>query len=395
MKVAFVCPDGHSILLFCKGILKALRDAVEAEVSVLCSPGRYQKDIEALGVACIPVECYRFLSPVKDAQYLIALFRTFRREQFDLVIAFSTKPNIYATVAARLAGVRRVVVHVVGLGSAFSQTSNLKGRCMRFMFLQLYHLAFRLCSKAWFTNGNDLRYFLDLKMMSKSKAVLTRNYLNIDRFAPDSIDRDKISELKRELRIGDGERVVVMVARMIWQKGIREFAEAAELLKAEYPHIRFLLIAPLETGSPGAVPEDYIIEKEKTANLKWLGFREDLKNIYAMSDLAVLPSYYKEGGYPLGLLEPMALGKPVISSDSIDCCGPVEDGKNGFIVPARNSKALATAIASIFQDEKKRVSFGNYSRMKIEKEFDERDVIREAFDKLGLLDLPLLSSTCL
>lgn len=385
MKIAFVCPDGHSIMLFCTGILKTLKDIADAEVYVLCAPGPYRKDIEALGVTCVHVDCYRFISPVRDCRYFLSLYRVFRREQFDLVINFSTKPNIYGTPAAWLAGVKKVVVHVVGLGSAFSQAVNAKGRIVKQIFVRLYHLTFRLGTKVWFTNKNDLEYFLQRHMIDRDKAVLTRNYLNIDKFSPGSVSAAELLELKQELRIAEGERVVVMVARMIWPKGIREYAEAAELLKDRHPHIRFFLVAPLEIGSPDAVPESYIAEKEKTANLKWLGFRDEVKKIYALADLAVLPSYYKEGGYPLGLLEPMAMGKPVITADCIDCRGAVENGKNGLLVPARDSKALAEAILTIVEDKTKADSYGQYSRLKIETEFDEKKVIAQAFRDIGFV----------
>ncbi len=125
-------------------------------------------------------------------------------------------------------------------------------------------------------------------------------------------------------------------------------------------------------------------EKEKTSHLKWLGFRSDVKRIYALSDLAVLPSYYKEGGYPRALLEPMAMGKPVITTDIPDCKGTVEEGRNGFLVPAKDAKALAKAIENLILDEHMLKKFGEYSRVKAEREFDEKKIVPQALLQLGI-----------
>ena len=120
-----------------------------------------------------------------------------------------------------------------------------------------------------------------------------------------------VAAARRELNLDSGDRVVIMVARMIWSKGIREFVEAAAQLVAKHPRWRFLLIAPTEPGNPDGVPASYVEENAERANLAWLRYRNDLRPYYSMADIAVLPSFYREGGQPRGLLEAMALGKPV------------------------------------------------------------------------------------
>jgi N,N'-diacetylbacillosaminyl-diphospho-undecaprenol alpha-1,3-N-acetylgalactosaminyltransferase len=249
----------------------------------------------------------------------------------------------------------------------------------------MYAVACRLNDGVWFTNRNDLAYFRDHGLVYADRAVLTRNYLDTDAYAPDVVPADDVAALREELGLAAGARVVVMVARMIWSKGIREFAEAAERLRATHPHTAFLLVAPLEDGHFDAVPEGYIRSKERTANVRWLGFRRDVKRIYALSDLAVLPSYYKEGGYPRALLEPMSMGKPIITTDSVDCREPVEPGRNGYLVPVRDSAALADAIARLLDDDDCRIAFGTYSREKAVREFEERIIVRTALEALDVL----------
>lgn len=383
MKAVIVIPDGLSVLLFCKGIIKALKENNPGiKVAVVCCDGIYKKDIEGMEVKSISLDMCRFVNPWKDFIYIVLLCRIFKREKFDLAINFSTKPNIYGTIAARLTGIRKVVSHVVGLGSTFLPVRGLKEKLLQSFLLQLYKIACSLSYKVWFTNQNDLSYFIAKHIVPLEKAVLTKNYLDTDYYSSLTVDNKELSELRRELDINDQDKVVVMVARMIWPKGIKEFAEAAEFLKDRYPYLKFLLIAPLEDESTYAVPASYIHNKEKVSNLRWLGFRKDVKNIYALSDLAVLPSYYREGGFPRVVIEAMAMGKPVIAADTPDCRGAVENGKNGYLVPVKHSKALADAIEILINDDEKRKEFGAYSRFKAVKEFDEKMIIEKVIKEL-------------
>lgn len=125
-----------------------------------------------------------------------------------------------------------------------------------------------------------------------------------------------------------------------------------------------------------------IRENEKFDNFKWLGFRKDVRELYALSDLAVYPSFYREGGYPKGLTEPMSMGKPLVTTDSVHCRGTVDDGKNGYIVPIKDSKAFAKAIREIICDEAKLQEFGKNSRMKALNEFDEKKIVRELIQEI-------------
>ena len=384
MNIALVCPDGLSIILFCKGIIRALQSIPSARVFVMCEAGTHEQEIAALGVSCISVPMYRWLSPWEDFKYCWRLWREMRCCKCELVLNFATKPNIFGTFAGKFAGARLNYLHVVGLGAGFESRSNFRGKVMRWMFFRLYRLACQWSNKVWFTNKQDRLFFIDRGLISDKNTVLSRNYLDTDEYAIELISDQRKNEARSLCRLADGEKMVIMVARMIWQKGIREFAEAAELLRDTHPKLKFILVAPLETGSQDAVPEAYVREKEKSANLKWLGFQNDVKCLYAIADLAVLPTYYKEGGYPRALLEPMAMGKPVITTTSEDCRGTIEEGKNGFLVPIQDSQALTAAIAQVMSDDELREKLGAYSRVKAVRDFDERSIVLNALRELGL-----------
>ncbi len=382
MNIALVCPDDLSIVLFCKGIIKELKSVKDSEVYVICSAGDYRQELTNLGVHVQDVDIDRYTSFSKDLIYLFGLYRVFRSKRFDLVLTFSTKANIYGTIAAAMAGARKIAIHVVGLGGVFTLPPGFKTKLKQFVFLLLYRVSCFLSDRVWFTNPNDMSFFIRKKIVSTQKTILTRNYLDTDFYSPSMVSDRVIADLKRELGIGENDKTVMMVARMIWSKGIREYAEAAELISSKRTDVTFVLVAPLEPGNPDFVPESYIREMEKKARLKWLGFRNDIRELYAVSDLAVAPTYYKEGGYPRSLLEPMSMGKPLISADSIDCKSAVEEGQNGYLVPIRDSKALAKSIEDLIDNPEKMKRFGSYSRLKAKEKFDERKIVQYAVARL-------------
>jgi N,N'-diacetylbacillosaminyl-diphospho-undecaprenol alpha-1,3-N-acetylgalactosaminyltransferase len=383
-KIALICPDGLSVVLFCKGIIKSLNSISGAEVHIICDVGSYREDIESLGAVVVPLDIYRFLNLSKDLKYTQRLWQQFRSQKYDVVFNFSTKPNIYGTIAAKCAGTPTILSHVVGRGSAFEDRSDIKGRILRWVVALLYKLIGSWNQSVWFTNTNDLRYFIEGGLIQEKKTVISRNYLDVHEYSIKEISKDRLDTAQNLCKLKDGEDVVVMVARMIWAKGIREFTDAAIKMRGSHPNLKFVLIAPLEEGSYGAVPEAHVREVERSANFIWLGFQKDVKALYAISDIAVLPSYYKEGGYPRALLEPMAMGKPLITTDTDGCRGAVEDGVNGYLIPAQDADSLANKIARIMNDKVLMEEMGKCSYTKALAEFDEKKIVPDALHRLGL-----------
>jgi len=385
MKIAFIAPDGLSVVLFCKTILKTLKSIPNAEVIVICDAGDYGQEIECLGVKCVNIAAYRFFSITEDLKYLWKLKSFFSEHKVDIVFTFCTKQNIYGTLGAVIARVPKVYSHVVGLGIAFLADKDLKGKIISGFTSVLYKLVGKVAKKIWFTNKNDLAFFLDNKFIDANKIVLTPNYLDVSDYKLDTISDEDIQEAKELCKISPNEILIIMVARLIWAKGIKEFVETAINLHKSRPEIKFILVAPEESGSFGAVPTEYVLEAEGKANFMWLGFQRKVKPIYAIANLAVLPTFYKEGGYPRALLEPMAMGKPVITTDSEDCRGAIEDGRNGYLIPIRNSKALEDAIIKILGNETIIKEFGAYSRVKAVRDFDESTIVPEALRQMELV----------
>lgn len=384
MRIALVCPDDLSVLLYCKSLTKALRTDRANTIFTISPVTDYQKEIQAMDATHIAVEMSRYINPLADFKYLTTLYNIFSRERIDVVLNWTTKPNLYGPLAARLAGVQQVIFAVRGMGSAFLAATGAKDRLVKVLVSALYRLASSAADKVWFTNAGDLEYFVSRGLVTAEKTLLTKNSINLEDFSQTAISPERVEDLRQELGLNHDHQVIIMVARMVWSKGVRELVEAAESLKEKLPKVVFLLVGPREKGSPDLIPAEFLRDAEKRAHLRWLGFRKDVKELYALADLAVLPSYYKEGGYPRALLEPMAQGKPVIAADLPDCRGPVEDGRNGYLVPPRDSQALAQAIAHIMGDVELRQQFGQYSRQKIEREFDDQLVVARLIAELQL-----------
>jgi len=389
MKVAVISPDDLSTVLFCKGIVDTLKkmDGIEPILisDVFGEDGYYKNILKTWDVKFFPVKGTRYVNPVVDLQYMNSIYRIIKKEKVDAIINNCTKQNIYGSIVGNFANVDKILCSVWGRGSLFSENNkSIKEHLVKLVLIQLYKKAFHISSKVWFTNQNDLDYFITKKLVDKRKVILTKNYVNTDDYVPCALPLEKAANLRNELHMKDGDKLVVMVGRLIWAKGVREFVEASQLLKAKMPWLKFVFVGPSENGISDAVPESYLKESEKLGNFIWTGFRKDVKDIYALADLAVLPSYYKEGGYPRALTEPMAMGKPVIAADSPDCRGPVEHGKNGYLIPIRNSHALADAITSIMSDDCKRRNFGEYSRIKAVNEFDEKVIVKQVINNFLL-----------
>lgn len=386
-KLCFVCPDDLSTLIFAKSFGAVLRGRSDFEFHTISKGTIFEKELQAIGSKHIYIKMERFIDPLADLRFFRDLTKIMKENKYDVVVTFTTKPNIFAALAAWVVGVPIIAIAVRGLGRVYAYSQAPKEKLLRIIVSTMLRFSFKVSNLAWFTNVEDMRFCVRNQMVPQHKAFLTRNAVNIREFSMDSVAHGKLDALRAEIGIAKSDNVVVMVARMIWSKGIREFAEASEILNEKFPHLKFLLVAPLEENSPHAVPLKFIKEVESRTNLIWLEFRKDIRDIYALADLAVLPSYYKEGGYPRALLEPMAMAKPVIGADTPDCRAPVEHGINGFLVPPRNSRMLAQRIEEIIVNEAMAKNFGRCSRQIVESKYDDNLVAREVLNHIFKAEL--------
>lgn len=328
------------------------------------------------------VKTYRFFSPFHDLKYLFAIFRILHNEHFDMVINIATKPIIIGSIAARLARIEKIVCFSWGLGLVFEKTKNIWNILLKNITSILYRYSFKVSQKVWFTNKVDLDYLISKKLIDPDKTFLTKGWINTEQFSSSSVLKNKAKILKKELGYIENDKIVIMVARMSWAKGVKQFCQSSDILGNEYPNVKFLLVGQEDIGSRDSVPASFLNRYEKHENFTWLGYRIDIKELYTISYLAVFPSYYRESGWPAGIKEPMAMGKPVITTDSEHCSCAIENGVSGLLVPAKDSVALADAIKKIVNDEKLASDLGKKSREKAVNEMDEHLIMNQVIKSI-------------
>ena len=394
MKIAFVAPNYTTISLFFSALVKKLIVSGNT-VYVFAADDSYFKEVEQLGATCIPVKLKRFISPVSDIILLRTLSSHFKKEEFDLVSNFSVKANIFGSMAARLAGVPQITAMVLGAGVVFHGGPGIKIKIIRAIVTFLYKISFKVCNRICFVNEDDLSLFVAKKIVNTNKAILIPSGIGVDltRFSIESFNKERLNKLKIKLGLESDSLVVLMpVARLIWSKGVKEFINAAEILSSDYPPVKFVLLGQIEKKGIGRgignVPQHYLedkLHKKAGINLTHLGFRKDVHDIMAISDIIVLPSYYGEG-LPQSLIEGLSLAKPIVTTNHVGCRLAVDHGVNGFLVPPKNESALVSAISVLIENDTLRQFFGKNSRHKAIEKFNKNTIIKKIITELYLLN---------
>lgn len=311
------------------------------------------------------------LNPFKELTTIRNVYKVIKPLKLDILQNFMAKPNIYGSIAGHLAKVPMIINTVTGLGS-FYVSRTKKSNSIRIVIEKLYREANKKVDFVIFQNSDDMNYFMGKKLVEQKKALLIKSSgINTQVFSMENIESVKIDALKRDLNI-DNKLVVLMVARAIWHKGIREYYEAASLIKKEYDHVTFILIGDTDRGNHSCANTEFL----QGGDVLWLGHRDDIKELTALSDIYVLPSYYGEG-VPRTLLEAASMSKAIVTTDNVGCREVVDDGQNGFLVTIKDSDALAGAIKKLIRDKHLRTEMGLKSRIKALKEFDVNIVVEK------------------
>lgn len=306
----------------------------------------------------------RSLNPLRELALLRWLVKLFRDERPALVHGFTIKCAVYGALAARVSGVPARVSAVAGMGYVFTST-DAKARLLRLPVRALMRLAL---------NGGNARLILqnpdDVALFERARLVdparirlIPGSGVDCVRFAPSS-PRGR----------HDGRFRVVLPARLLWDKGLAEYVEAARQLRAQGRAIDFLLAGTPDPGNPAAVPEATVQGWVDEGLVQWLGHVDDMPALFDSVDAVVLPSYRE--GLPKGLIEAAACGLPLVTTDVPGCREVVADGESGLLVQVRDAGALATAIARLQDDPMLARRLGDAARARALAEFDERIVIQ-------------------
>jgi len=345
---------------FRSGLIRSLVGAGHEVTTVAPDPGGIRID-----GARIPHRTFRMersgTNPVKDLACLRDLARIIREERPHIFFSFTIKPNIYGSIACALSRVP-AVPNVSGLGTTFLGSSVFR-RAVSLM----YRVAFARAKAVFFQNPDDRDLFLSLKIVKPGQAlVLPGSGIDPSGFTP--------SPLPRQLRF-------LMIGRLLGDKGIREFVQAARKLRAALPEATFSILGELDQGNPTAVGEAELAEWIAEGSIQYLGCTEDVRPFIADSAAVVLPSYRE--GLPRTLLEGAAMGRPLIATDVPGCRQVVRDGITGFLCRARSADSLAEAMMRFaLAPHDERVAMGKRARTMVEDEFDEALVVRAYLDAM-------------
>ena len=370
--VAIVANADEQLFRFRAPLVRALIDQ-GVRVHAIAPPGPYIQKIESLGANFVPWHLSRRgYNPFVELTAVLSLVGVYRRLQPQLVQHFTVKPNVYGALAARLAGVPVVVGGVTGLGYLFTPGSEGR-RVMRMAVTSLYRTAAMLSQRITFQNQDDIDLLMRSGGLPPNKGLLIPggSGVDLDAFSASAVDPDERARLRASLAIRDEARVVLLAARMLYDKGIEEFVDAARIVRQRTPEAHFLLAGAVDSGSRGAVPRQALDAWTQEGSVRYLGHREDMTALMAISDIVALPSYYREG-IPRVLLEAAAMGRPIVATDMPGIREAVRHDVNGLLVPPRDKSALAEAIAKLLDDADLRTRLGQAGRPKAEREFDDR-----------------------
>ena len=315
-------------------------------------------------------------NPLADLSLLKQYKSIFEKEKPEVVLNFTIKPVIYASIAAKQLGIP-VINNIAGLGTLFNQTTWVTK-----VAVELYKYSQKNIQYIFFQNQDDVELFKNLHILkNQSYSRLPGSGVDTERFKPS--DRDSILPLHGNRSDGSEQEVnFLLFGRMLWDKGIKEYVDSARELKKNNPNANFWVLGLLDFENPTAIKSEDMQQWIEEGIIDYLGKTDRVEDYIHQADCIVYPSYYREG-VPRSLLESAAMGKPIITTENVGCKEVVVEGENGYKVAPKNTEALTQAMQnfiSLGKDEK--LLMGSNSRKFAETTFDEKFVIEAYIEKI-------------
>ncbi len=337
------------------------------EVVALAPRDEYTRRIVSAGVTYRSIHIDpRGTNPVRELAALLAFIRIYRRLKPVAVLQYTIKPNLYGSIAARVLGIS-AVNNVTGLGAAFESTGPFRG-----VIEALYRFAFRRVEQIFFQNPDDLRLFVQRRLVApRHAALLPGSGVDLAHFSP----RPR----------GAGGFTFLFIGRLLKAKGVEELVAAAHIVRARLPGTRIVLLGKRDDDDPRSADPRILDAAASVGTIELAGTVDDVRPSIAAADCVVLPSYYREG-IPRSLLEAAAMGRPLIAADSIGTREPVRNGANGYHCRPRDHRDLADKMVAMAElSEGARIAMGTASRRIAEDRFDERIVIAKYLQTIDRL----------
>lgn len=361
-KIMLIVPYAKYYLNFYWDLIESLVQDGHRVTAVAPDTGA-ESALAAIGVRFIQAPIKNTgLNPCYDIRSVFYLTRILRNERPDIICCYSIKPILYGSLAARITRSKRLYATVTGLGYLFTGRT-WKQRLLLPFVTSFYRFAFQQCEGAFFENPDDMRLFKQLGLIKRDNTtIINGSGVNLDKF---SMTATRPIQPRVPLTF-------ILIARMIKDKGIYEYVEAARILKAKYPDVHVCLLGPFDSN-PSSINKSQITKWMEEGVVSYLGEAVDVRPYLRNSNIFVLPSYRE--GTPKSTLEAMAMGLPIITTDVPGCRETVIQGFNGLIVPVKNGGALAAAMERFILNPQMAEVMGANSRELAASKYDVRKVI--------------------
>ena len=361
-KLLMIVNEDRFFLSHRKEIALAAQDA-GWDVTIVCKDTGRRQEVEALGLKVLELP----INPTgmnlgQELRTLWFLYLLYRKNRDAVVHHVGLKNILWGGLAAKLTGVRGVVNAVSGLGAIFS--GNMMGITAKGILTVMKFSNRRKRVKVIFQNQEDRNLFLRHGVATESQAEFIKG------------SGVNLNEFKYVVEPEDEMLKVIFTARMVKEKGVIEVIEAAEKLRKDYEgRLEFWLCGRLAANAD-AISKEELERRCDGRYIKWLDYQKDIKKKLEQCHIMAFPSYYREG-LPKSLIDACAVGRPIVTTNSVGCKDVVDDGVNGFLIPVKDSKALAEKLRILIEDKELRVRMGKASRAKAEQEFDLEKVIKK------------------
>lgn len=363
-----------SLVLFRLPLIEQLQAAGHRVVVGARQSEFRSSDIESLhkrGVEIFNIDITRHsIGPITNLRTLFSMRRALKKANCDVLIPYTLVPVIFGTLAAKVAGYRHVVPMITGLGSMFiGRPKGLKQRVVRWIVHRLYKIALVFSDVVYFQNQDDPRDLMRLGILPPDKEITIINGSGVDTayFAqslPPAVP---------------GKTRFLMTGRLLRDKGVVEYSEATRELSSAYPNTTFSLVGPLDSN-PSSISEAELRSWTWIEHIAWL---DDVRPALNKCDVFVLPSYRE--GTPRSVLEAMAIGRPIVTTDAPGCRETVIEGENGYLIPVGDAAALFEAMERFVADPKLIARMGHESRKLVERKYDSKIVYRAMVNHIGNL----------
>lgn len=365
MKIIISINTSWNIFNFRLGLIKALQ-AKEHQILAVAPSDDYVSLLEQEGVECYSINLNSKGTNIKEDLKLIrSYYNLFKELKPDLILSYTIKPNIYGNYAAKALGIS-VINNISGLGTLF-----IKKNLSTLIAYGLYKTAFLKSDWVFFQNSEDQKLFQKKNLINPEKtSIIPGSGVNIEKFKTN--------------RVENSGQAILFVGRLIGDKGIREFIEAAKLLIKENSNLRFKIVGELGYNNKTAVSKEELENWLRLPQIEYLGKVDNMKEVFEKVDIMVLPSYRE--GLSKSLIEACAMSLPIVTTNVPGCRDVVKDGYNGFLCEPKDSVGLANKMSALIKaPEKKRLEMGENARRTAVQKFDEKLVIDLYLEKVETL----------